>query len=90
MASKRCKACDAPIVWIGTPVGKFIPCDPGLVPYVQETGGKDSVVTDAGEVIRCRLDLKPGEYPTGLARISHWSTCPCADQFRKKRKGAET
>ena len=86
MAAKYCRACGEPIVWIKTPKDKYLPCDPGLIPYVQEGGAKDSVVTEDGEVIRCRLDLQPGEFPTGLARLPHWATCPNADEFRKQKQ----
>lgn len=40
-----CRSCDAPIVWIKSPAGKSIPCDPPVL----------SVVTDAGEVVRGRI-----------------------------------
>ena len=77
-----CKKCGAPIVWIQTPKGKWIPCDEGLKKYRQNSAGKESVVTDRGEVIRC--DLAFDGWPTGMARTAHWATCPEADSFRRR------
>lgn len=81
MAAK-CSRCGAPIIWIETPLGKWMPADEGLIPYKQNPAGKESVVTQDGEVIRC--DLQFDGLPTGMARVPHWATCPYADYFRKR------
>ena len=78
-----CKACGAPLIWVETPKGKYIPCDEGLIPYKQDRAGKKAVVTDKGEVIKCETEFE-GE-PTGMARVPHWATCPQADRFRRPR-----
>lgn len=83
----KCKKCGAPIFWVISPAGKWIPCDEGLIPYKQKEDGKDYVVSDDGLVIRC--DLKFEGLPTGLARTAHWATCPYADSFRRKKHGDE-
>ena len=86
MAS-TCKKCGASIIWLKTPAGKWMPANEGLVRYRQNDEGKDYVVTDRGEVIRCDIineKLPLGEFPTGMARVPHWATCPFADSFRKK------
>lgn len=84
MRMQRCKRCGAPIVWIQTKTGKWMPADEGLKRYKKTKHGKDRVVTDSGEVITCDLigddDLRG---PTGMARTPHWATCPNADDFRK-------
>ena len=85
MAAK-CKACGAPIIWMETPSGKYLPCDEGLVPYRADRFGKQSVVAADGCVVRCTLDFE-GK-PSGLGRIPHWATCPQADKFRRKRGGS--
>ena len=77
-----CKACGAPISWIETPNKKWIPCDEGLVPYKQDSAGPEAVVTQGGQVIRCRFDYTG--FPTGMARVPHWATCPDADKHRKR------
>lgn len=80
----QCRKCGAPIVFVRTPKGKWMPCDEGLVEY--HAGNTpdfdDVVVNDKGEVIRCTFDFQCN--PDGLARIPHWATCPYAEDFRKK------
>lgn len=56
--------------------------DAGLVRYKANPEGKQFVVTDWGEVVRC--DLTFDGLPTGMARISHFATCPNAKQHRKR------
>lgn len=80
-----CKSCGAPIVWIESPKHKWIPCDEGLIPYLEDRAGKEAVVTQRGEITRCRLTFD-GE-PTGLGRTTHWATCPNADQHRRREHG---
>ena len=82
MAS-TCKKCGEPIVWKKTPKGYWIPCDEGLTEYKADEHGKDLVVNDKGEVIRCELTFKGKA--DGLARKPHWASCPFADEFRRKR-----
>ncbi len=77
-----CKACGASIVWVKSPADKFIPCDEGLIAYRQDEAGKDVLIDDAGEYIKCRLQFEG--FPTGMARRPHWATCPHADRFRRK------
>lgn len=79
-----CKSCGAPIIWIKSPAGQWLPLDEGLIPYKQNDAGHDSLVNDWGVVIRCDLQFE-GE-PTGLARRSHFATCPYADKHRKARR----
>lgn len=80
----RCLSCGAPIMWIRTPKGSYIPVNEGLVPYVKAPGGKDSVVTQKGEVIRCHIQEEADDNTTGYARVSHFATCPYADKYRRK------
>ena len=84
-----CSRCGAPIVWLRTAkAGRWMPADEGLIPYKANQEGKDLLFSDRGESIKCDLypdDKVPaGEFPTGLARRSHWATCPEADKFRQK------
>lgn len=79
----NCKSCGAELVFIRMPSGRSMPCDKELVPYKQDKEGKDRVVTPNGEVIKCRLEFNG--WPTGLARIPHWATCP--DEKKYKGKG---
>ncbi len=77
-----CSKCGAPIVWLRTPKGKWMPADAGPKPYKANPEGKDTVVNDRGEMVRC--DLKFEGIPSGQARIPHWATCPNAREFRKR------
>ena len=45
MNKATCRGCGAPIVWIKTPAGKAMPCDPAPVYYKAAPGGKDKIVT---------------------------------------------
>lgn len=85
MAS-TCKRCNAPIIWVETPKGKNMPCDEGLVPYRANKHGGSTVVNDRGEVIRCDI-ITDGSTPDGLARKTHWETCPFAAEFHGKGGG---
>ena len=77
-----CTACGAPIIFLRTPKGKYMPADQGLVKYRQNPNGKKFVVDNLGHLIRCDLEFEG--LPTGMARIPHWATCPHAKQFKKK------
>ena len=79
----KCKGCGAKIIWIGTPGGKSIPCDPEQVMYWEKAKAKGKVVTPNGEVLSCEFSGDPNK-ATGLGYVSHWSTCPKAGQFRRK------
>lgn len=79
----RCAKCGKPIVWIRTTKGKSMPCDAEPVAYKEERGGKEKIVTPNGEVISCTFDARPEEM-TGIGYIPHWSTCPQANNFRRR------
>jgi len=81
--ARTCKSCGAPLVWIETPAGKWIPCDEGLVRYKQDDAGRKAVVTQDGEIVKCEMEFEG--LPTGMARLPHWATCPEADRFRRKK-----
>ena len=80
-----CKSCGAPIIWIQSPKGKWIPCDEGLIPYKADRSGKEAIVTQKGEIIRCNLTFEgKGD---GAGRIAHWATCPAANLYRRRKNG---
>ena len=74
----------APIVWIKTPAGKAMPCDPAPVYYKAAPGGKDKIVTTRGEVVSCKI--VPGAEATDAGYRPHWATCPQAGQFKRGGK----
>ena len=76
----KCKGCGAEIIWIGK-----IPCDPEPVTYWEKHKARGKVVTPNGQVVSCEFSGELAK-STGVGYITHFSTCPCADQFRKGRK----
>ena len=81
MRKSTCRACGRPILWIGTPAGKYMPCDPESLAFWQRKDGPYKIVTPGGEVVSADLDGLPGA-ESGEGYISHFATCPAADQFR--------
>lgn len=85
MAKGRCRGCGAEIVWVKTAAGKSMPCNPGMVPFWERPGASGKVVLQgSGKVISCDLDGLRDEL-TGFGYISHFSTCPQARGFRRKK-----
>ncbi len=80
----KCKGCGAEIIWIKSGGGKSIPCDPEQVLYWERSREKGKVVTTNGEVLSCVFEGDP-QTATGIGYVSHWSTCPCAGQFKRRK-----
>ena len=78
MSGSRCKSCDAAILWaVSAVTGKRMPLDADPVPdgnLLLDAEGKIHVLTaDAATV-------------PGVKRyVSHFATCPQADDWRKDR-----
>lgn len=77
----RCRACGAEITWIKMPSGKAMPCDAGKVRYRADPAGKESFVTERGSIVR-GVSAPDGE---SWGCISHFKTCPKAEEFRRGR-----
>lgn len=91
-----CKGCQAPMLWAVTvPNGKRMPLDPepvelpdsgsvaGLFVLVEATKGKPmggGILPDAQ--VGCRGAKKTD---AGPLFVSHWATCPKAQQFRRAK-----
>lgn len=81
----KCKACQADIRWIRSKAGKSMPVDPSEFPVVPDDDGNVWAVTDDGEVFRGRTCSESYEAERWVyAMVSHFATCPNADQFRKR------
>ena len=80
MNRATCRGCGASIVWIKTPAGKSMPCDPALLYYKEVPGAKDKVVTTRGEVVSC--EIVTAAEADGAGYAPHWSTCPQAIRFK--------
>lgn len=78
-----CKSCGAEILWVPLN-GKMHPCDPELKHAMK--GGRGALVTLVGDDGRVhqRLGLDPEGTTSG--RISHFATCPHAEEHRKRGK----
>ena len=81
-----CRECGRPIVWLWTVGGKRMPCDPHRVAYWQTPGGSRKIVTISGEVESAETKPPVQECtPSGFGFVSHFATCPAADEMRKGR-----
>lgn len=79
-----CRGCGKPIAFIKTINGKSIPVDPEPLEFIPEAA-YEKYVTEDGEVIRGgQAEDSRQNVRTGYR--SHFATCPCAEDFRKKRK----
>lgn len=84
----KCKACGAEVIWIRTLKGKNMICDKEPVMYWGKKGSKQKVITKNGEVLSCVFEGDP-QQATGIGFIPHWSTCPSANNFRKRMPSAK-
>lgn len=78
-----CKKCGAPIIWIITPAGKAMPCDPRLTPYWAKDKAPGKVVTPNGEVVSCVFEGERDK-ASGMGYIAHFATCPAAESFKRR------
>lgn len=84
---RHCRGCGAEILWIRTPAGKAMPVNPERVCYWQNPLGAYKIVRPDGVVVSADLNVERGP-ATGLGYISHFATCPMANEYRgSRRKG---
>lgn len=76
----NCRSCGARIRWIRTVGGKAMPCNAELIRF-NRGGGPETFVTPEGKVERGKRDREG--VITGY--ISHFATCPNANQHRRRR-----
>lgn len=79
----QCRGCGCRILWIRTKAGKNMPCNPTLINYRKEPGGKEKIVTQEGEVVSGITGVDQEE-ADGIGYISHFATCIQAKNFRKR------
>jgi hypothetical protein len=83
MSYGHCRGCGQRILWLTLTSGKNHPVDPERVESEDFEPGNTLIVVDAlgPQVER----IKEGESYEGLyGYISHFATCPRADDFRKQ------
>lgn len=76
----QCKSCKAEIIFIKTKKGKSMPCNPGLIDYANAKPGAFLCSAD-GDVFRVST-----KFQDKRGYLSHFATCPNADNFRKDKK----
>ena len=84
MKKSTCRGCGAPIVWIRTTGGKSMPCDAEPVLYKAREGAAGKIVTESGTVLSADIGGLAAFEPDGVGNVSHFATCPAAEQFRRK------
>lgn len=77
----KCRSCGAEIAWVKTSSGANMPVDPDYIHYHEAKEG-DKLVTDCGQVLHVWPDAA---FRNLKGRISHFSTCPNADEHRKSK-----
>jgi len=70
----KCRYCGEEIKAIRTYDGPSKIVDPGIIPFWADLKGRGLVVTDEGDVVRCRLDGSPEEI-TGVGHQIHAAVC---------------
>lgn len=80
----KCRSCGQQVIWIKTVAGKNMPCNPTLVTYKDQQGGKEKIVAPNGEVHSAEIVESGTPSATGIGYISHFATCPNAARHRKK------
>lgn len=83
----KCRACGATIMFLKTAKGKTMPVDESAVFFKAHPDGKELFILGDGTTMRGNrvTDRAEGDR---FGYISHFATCPAADQFRKRGKKA--
>jgi len=80
----KCRYCNADIIFIKTKAGKTMPLDAESIYFKDDPKGCSFVLLD-GTVIK-GTTVKEGTPDAKIGFISHFATCPNANQARKPRK----
>lgn len=73
-----CRSCGQEIDWVLTSKGKKMPVDPEYIWYDEADSGT-VIVTDGGVVY---VVSSSRSFPSVKGRISHFATCPNANDWR--------
>lgn len=84
----KCRYCGKPIAFIKTAAGKSMPVDPEPVTFVSDLNYERFVMED-GTVERGQRVIRAFDTDTKNGYISHFSTCPYADEARKRKNKSE-
>lgn len=84
MKGAACSSCSALIVWaISASSGKPIPIDAKAHPHVELEPNPDPREPPTAHMLG-KSGRRVGHPPPSIRYVSHFSTCPQADQWRKK------
>jgi len=88
-----CRGCGKPIAFIKTKNGKSIPVDPEPVKFIPSNDYDKFVQADGTVQTGMRARSEDfNEASQGILEegyVSHWATCPAAEDFRKKKNKSE-
>ena len=80
----ECRSCGAAISWLTTSSGKKMPVNSEEVPFIPDEAGQALAVSSENEIIRGRTCSESFEDERWIyARLSHFATCPNADNHRR-------
>jgi hypothetical protein len=80
MSDSTCRGCGQKIEWVKTNKGKNMPLDLTSYDWSEVKQGM-FVINASGQVFKKSSDKEPSV--PSLWRVSHFSTCPKADDFRR-------
>lgn len=86
--STKCRGCGKEICFIKSANGKSIPVDPDPIMFIPEVDYDKFVMMD-GTVQRGQAVERDESAEAQIGYRSHWSTCPAADDFRRKKTKSE-
>lgn len=90
MRETKCRSCGAEIGFIKTQNGKSMPVDAKSKWIAQDPEGIPFVLADGSVVkakeVQCEGYAEASKAGYQIGYVSHFATCPNADQHRKPRK----
>lgn len=83
--SRTCKGCGQPIWFIQMQTGGSMPVNEQPVAYIPG-GGNRVYITEDGTYVHGRDWTRKDGTPREFGYISHFSTCPKAEEFRRNKR----
>lgn len=83
-----CKSCNAPIYWVKTEKGNWLPVNRrGIEARPVQRGGHTFVLVDGSTIQALPASRTPYDgIDSVIAFEAHFATCPDANDFRKKKR----
>jgi hypothetical protein len=83
LANGTCRSCDAPVTWVITPTGARMPLDPTPAP---DGNVWIAALAPSGDMVIGVSLNNDGVPPDKTSYVSHYVSCPQADEWRTNRK----